>query len=425
MSDSQIGGTNYDTIKEVKLDYGINKLKEFNINNALYKQVINELEMDKNIKLLKNNHNLILTGAPGTGKTYLAKQIAKAMGCSDDEIGFVQFHPSYDYTDFVEGLRPTGDNGQVGFERKDGVFKEFCKKALKINDIDSAIEWFKNEIENRGGSITIDRTNRGSSVNYQIKNSPNDSDNFMVLTNTNSCPPTGYPASIKDIKSYMATGNYDKNHDTYQPTIGEYIKTHFFNKPFVFIIDEINRGEISKIFGELFFSVDPGYRGEKGKVMTQYQNMIPKEGDSDYNPDDADVFRDGFYVPENVYIIGTMNDIDRSVESMDFAFRRRFAFKEIKANENIGMLDELGGVKGYAEKRMRALNEAISKISGLNSAYHIGGAYFLKLKNYDNDFNELWDNHLDGLLREYLRGRRQEEIEDQMKTLKQAYDTAN
>lgn len=213
----------------------------------------------------------------------------------------------------------------------------------------------------------------------------------------------------------MATGSYDKNHDTYQPTIGEYIKTHFFNKPFVFIIDEINRGEISKIFGELFFSIDPGYRGVDGLVQTQYQNLVK----------DTDVFKKGFFVPENVYIIGTMNDIDRSVESMDFAFRRRFAFKEIKANENIGMLDELGDVKDEAKNRMFALNKAISDIPGLNSAYHIGGAYFLKLKNYDNNFNELWDNHLDGILREYLRGRRQEEIEEKMKILKQAYETSN
>ena len=95
-------------------------------------------------------------------------------------------------------------------------------------------------------------------------------------------------------------------------------------KKFVFIIDEINRGEISKIFGELFFSIDPGYRGVKGKVQTQYQNLITED----------DPFKDGFFIPENVYIIGTMNDIDRSVECMDFAMRRRFTFKEITAEES-------------------------------------------------------------------------------------------
>ena len=95
--------------------------------------------LDKYTKLLKNTHNLILTGAPGTGKTFMAKKLAEKMGCTPDEIGFVQFHPSYDYTDFVEGLRPVQDesgSGQIGFERKDGVFKEFCGRALQ-NLVDS------------------------------------------------------------------------------------------------------------------------------------------------------------------------------------------------------------------------------------------------------------------------------------------------
>ena len=91
--------------------------------------------------LLLENHNLILHGAPGTGKTHLAKEIAKAMGCSKTEFGFCQFHPSYDYTDFVEGLRPVSsdENGQIGFERRDGVFKEFCRIALK-NSISQKLE---------------------------------------------------------------------------------------------------------------------------------------------------------------------------------------------------------------------------------------------------------------------------------------------
>lgn len=85
----------------------------------------------------------------------------------------------------------------------------------------------------------------------------------------------------------------------------------------MFIIDEINRGEISKIFGELFFSIDPGYRGHKEGVYTQYANLHE-------NPEEK------FYIPNNVYIIGTMNDIDRSVDTFDFAMRRRFTFLEIK-----------------------------------------------------------------------------------------------
>ncbi|MBM6889915.1 AAA family ATPase [Bacteroides caecigallinarum] len=183
-----------------------------------------------------------------------------------------------------------------------------------------------------------------------------------------------------------------------------------YKNKYIFIIDEINRGEISKIFGELFFSIDPGYRGEKGLVKTQYQNLIT---------DESDPFYEGFYVPENVYLIGTMNDIDRSVESMDFAMRRRFAWIEVKADENTEMLDEkLSDMKDEIVSIMKRLNAAIwdednnTGIEGLSAAYHIGGSYFSKLSLYLNKehtnkqeaYEILWNNHLKGILFEYLRG---------------------
>lgn len=171
----------------------------------------------------------------------------------------------------------------------------------------------------------------------------------------------------------------------------------------------VPHSEISKIFGELFFSIDPGYRGTIGMVKTQYQNLITDKNDPFYH---------GFYVPENVYIIGTMNDIDRSVESMDFAMRRRFAWEEVKANENVGMLDELNEIKDEVLDKMTRLNSALwddetdTGIDGLSSAYHLGGAYFQKLSLYLNEdktnkeeaYKHLWDNHLKGVLFEYLRG---------------------
>lgn len=140
--------------------YELNENNEY--DNKIMKEFLNILNikmdnaMEKYINLLKENYNLILTGAPGTGKTYLAKQIAAKIIFNDNnkeytesleededfknQCKFVQFHPSYDYTDFVEGLRPIKDSdGKIGFERKDGVFKDFCKKALK-NLIDSKKE---------------------------------------------------------------------------------------------------------------------------------------------------------------------------------------------------------------------------------------------------------------------------------------------
>lgn len=171
-----------------------------------------------------------------------------------------------------------------------------------------------------------------------------------------------------------------------------------------FIIDEINRGEMSKIFGELFFSIDPGYRGVAGKVRTQYANMLNSPNIFDDVCEEKESFGH-FFVPENVYIIGTMNDIDRSVESMDFAMRRRFAFKEIKASERIEMLDDLKcGKKEESVARMTSINNAIEKVPGLSSAYHIGPAYFLKLDNYEGDFDLLWEYHIEGIVKEYLRG---------------------
>ncbi|WP_296405294.1 AAA family ATPase, partial [Psychrobacter sp.] len=182
-------------------------------------------------------------------------------------------------------------------------------------------------------------------------------------------------------------------------------------KKFIIILDEINRAEISKVFGELFFSIDPGYRGEKGRVTTQYANLQTEE----------DVFKNGFFIPDNVYIIGTMNDIDRSVESFDFAMRRRFAWREIKATDTLSMWNEkIDSWKEEAEQRLVALNTAIESVQGLNAAYHVGPAYFLKLADYNGDFSKLWAYHLEALLFEYLRG--YPDAEEQLLKLKDAYN---
>jgi len=163
------------------------------------------------------------------------------------------------------------------------------------------------------------------------------------------------------------------------------------NKTYVFVIDEINRAEISKVFGELFFSIDPGYRGEKGKVKTQYTNL----------QDADDIFADGFFVPDNVYIIGTMNDIDRSVESFDFAMRRRFTWIEITAEESANNMSLPVEIKD----RMLKLNEQISKTDGLNPSYHIGAAYFLDSNGkVRQDIDNIWNLRIEPLLKEYLRG---------------------
>jgi 5-methylcytosine-specific restriction endonuclease McrBC GTP-binding regulatory subunit McrB len=401
--------------------------------------------IEETIELLKANKNVVLTGAPGTGKTYMAKAIAAEM---DAVTKFVQFHPSYDYTDFVEGLRPVENgNGQIGFERKDGVFKEFCSEAIKnLEDSEKTIETLGKElswqerleqfVEDAIEDNTTYKTTNGSeftiiSMNAHtitVKNEHNEktseivvnADEILKLLNNET-----KLDNVRDIKKAFGR-KYGTQPDSYAFAIVKTLRKQSKNalvtnlvakverKNFILIIDEINRGEASKIFGELFYAIDPGYRGDNSMcVQTQYQNLVPE----------TDVFAKGFYVPDNVYILATMNDIDRSVESMDFAMRRRFTWQEVQPSDTDYMLDQLGiTIATEAKQRMSSLNHAIADTDGLGAAYMIGPAYFLKLTDYNSDFDKLWKLNIEPLLREYLRGfRRTSEI---MKKFLTAYSGA-
>lgn len=426
-----------------------------NNNKVVETQNMNDFSEPKEMKiskyqayidLLKQTHNLVLTGAPGTGKTYMAREIAKEMGA---ESMFVQFHPSYDYTDFVEGLRPI-DNGEghIVFERKDGVFKEFCRKAVQnLIDSSKSVEELSDEtywkmLLEEFVNDAIDNATTFKTVNGSEFVITGMTESYVSILNEQNAKASILNVSIheiltllfneitleyvRDIRRYFGR-MFGTQADSYTFVIVKQIRekhqsasankvnqkhsSRIQERDYVFIIDEINRGEASKIFGELFYAIDPGYRDDKDNpVQTQYQNLIPT----------SDVFAKGFYVPRNVYILATMNDIDRSVESMDFAMRRRFTWKEIKPECTEDMLDNLGqSLADSAKETMHRLNNEIVATDGLGAAYSVGPAYFMKIKDLKGDFSALWNMNIEPLLREYLRGFRA--IDDMMEKFRKAF----
>lgn len=410
-------------------------------------------------RMLIESKNMIFRGAPGTGKSYLAKQIAtdiisegyfdKYESLDDEQkkqVEFVQFHPSYDYSDFVEGLRPRiNDDGSMGFELKDGIFKSFVSRARRnyensqkpkeiVEKETSVQESMKNFFDNIELGVDEFKTLTGNSFYVSSID-----DNFIHITIPGNDVVNKLVLSVGEIKQMLESGlTFNRVKDitnffnkqfasqaySYEFVILKAIQSNKIRtrqlsveteplKKYIFIIDEINRGEISKIFGELFYSIDPGYRGKSGEIATQYSNL--------------QLGNEKFYIPENLYIIGTMNDIDRSVDSFDFAMRRRFRFIEIKADATSGMLDGLKSnrlddaanelLPEEAINRMTALNEAILEVEDLNENYQIGASYFLKLKNLT--FDELWTDCLRPLLQEYVQGLYDEE--GKMKKFATAY----
>ena len=422
--------------------------------NQIYSDsVVNEIKNPYS-KTLLTSKNIIFRGAPGTGKSYLAKQIAADIvsdGATDNyteltdeqkkQVEFVQFHPSYDYSDFVEGLRPKmNEDGTMGFELYDGIFKSFTDKARRNFEsskksrkaieqeasVQTQMKAFFDSIEYgetsfktvTGNKFTIADIDEEKNRIY-IEIPGNKTANKLVLNigEIRAMLESGLEFNkISDITNFFgkqfATQGYSYDFALFKEIKSKQIKLNDADmnseklKNYIFIIDEINRGEISKILGELFFTIDPGYRGPAGSVATQYSNMHVNQAEK-------------FYIPENVYIIGTMNDIDRSVEPIDFAMRRRFRFIEIKVKETQYMLDCLGDneLKSEAVKKMDSLNEEILKVEDLNENYQIGASYFLKLKELS--FDELWEDYIRPLLHEYVHGLYNEE--DIMQRFESAY----
>ena len=367
----------------------------------LYEKVshssIFEREIYKTIHARKMKQ-MIFNGAPGTGKTYGVKKYVEEETIDDKEHErwkIIQFHPSYDYSDFVEGIRPisvvdASGKKDMSFVKIDGEFKKFCR-AVVTDRLDELIK-----VCTINGIVPTDKAdiNRAKAFNYLL-----------------------------DILKKQQKGLREEEKkaiDVFNAVDSEYEQLYYF------IIDEINRADISKVFGELMYAFE--YRGVNNRIPTQYSQLNEtyekNKNDSNYKCLEFDCFEDGFFIPENVVIIGTMNDIDKSVESFDFAMRRRFQWirvdsKEVMMDVLLGMLckDDIEREKNrlkIAEIKtaIDRMNEKIVKSGkdyGLTSDYHIGPSYF---KNCDitsaTALSREFELVVEPTLREYIRGRADE-----------------
>ena len=328
----------------------------------LYENLSNPFSLKKQI---------VTYGAPGTGKTYQARQQTSLLFdiwkeefapnsslTHASQIELVQFHPSFSYEDFMEGLRPVLDgNGTAQLTLQNGVFKEFCRNAGKW-EIDVCSLGLDRDWE----SITIDELHP-----HREKLSGDHWQYIFEISDSSKLVSDAIP-------------------------------------PFFFIIDEINRAELSRVFGELMYCLE--YRGIKGSVKTQYANLN-NEHTGMLQTDQGYLF----FIPTNIYLIGTMNTIDRSVESFDFALRRRFRWEEVTPDTGLLRyhLNQFCKTWVPLADNLERLNTQIANEPLLGHDYQIGHAYLMNLK-YANSLTiaevreRVWDDCIRPLLQEYLRG---------------------
>lgn len=410
------------------------------------KKTMAEIERMKRILNLKKN--IILQGAPGTGKTYNTAALAlSVLGIkdidygdheavmkkykdlliefdedgyikNDGQIGFVTFHQSMDYEDFVEGIKPIADKEtkKVFYDVRSGIFKSLCNKASSLNDSKSFNEAFKKLIEKIPEAdedpFTL-KTTKGKNFGLTRNSRENlnlhtgaDKKKQGVLTKENIQKYLLNDSSIDYWRGYFGSVAAELK----KPEYGYIPKQIPNDTKYVLIIDEINRGNVSKIFGELITLLETDKRKLVGadNIKVNQMNQHEVEVTLPYS-------KDKFSVPSNLYIIGTMNTTDRSVGSIDYAVRRRFAFVTLEANE---ILVPDGAARNLFKAVKNFLNE--SKYDMDIEDLMVGHSYFmtkdaevLKMKWRYEILPLLMEYHKDGIIsKSPLKDQSDKEIAD-------------
>jgi hypothetical protein len=380
----------------------------------------NNTKPSRNTMLTSIPHNQILFGPPGTGKTYnvidkalaiLAPELLHQAGVDRatlqnkfaefekaGQVAFVTFHQSFSYEDFVEGLRAeTAETGELNYRVVDGVFLTMCKRAqngrlAKDDPFNQALVKLEQKVEQSEDGLLAMQTVKGKLFNASYTGG----DTFLCYPASNPDLKHGYTGNLNSVREFYETGICRDSSISYVKGMLQYLKSNCGlpeqyqplvdtqRKPFVLIIDEINRGNISRIFGELITLLESSKREGAAEALSV---TLPYS-------------RSNFAVPDNLYIIGTMNTADRSLAGLDLALRRRFTFIEMPPRPELLDDVDVGGVNIGA--LLRVINQRIAVL--LDRDHCIGHAYFMPLieNNRLTQLHEIFKQKIIPLLQEYF-----------------------
>jgi 5-methylcytosine-specific restriction protein B len=400
----------YVSLKSMKIG---NQGTNFRATKIEYNTLL-EIVKTKNTEHVNSNNmkdkiplNQILYGPPGTGKTYntinnaikiinsdfdlsqerkLVKQEFERL-VNAGQVVFSTFHQSMSYEDFIEGIKPETVDNEVIYEIKQGIFKLICEqakaKAISSDNFEQVFKKLLEEIKKSGGKLVLESIVHAKEFTIY----ENSKGNLRFHANTDK----RYEGVIKKdiIEHYLKTGE-TLDWPSYVKAVGAHIVAKYnytkeelhTNKNYVLIIDEINRGNISQIFGELITLIEEDKRLGKPEAL---EVTLPYS-------------KEKFGVPSNLYIIGTMNTADRSVEALDAALRRRFSFTEMMPKPKL-ITKEIDGIS--LSNVLETINKRIEIL--LDKDHQIGHSYFMMVET-EEELKSAFKNKIIPLLQEYFFG---------------------